>query len=42
MYDPSRVKFPFASLTNQLEQLLQIKQEEEEGLMEHVKQFMQT
>jgi hypothetical protein len=42
MHDPIRAKYPFASLIEQIIRMLNIKQGENKGLLEYVKQFKQT
>ena len=42
MHDPSKVKCPFVTIFEQLERLLNTKQEEEEALIEHTKRFKQA
>ena len=42
MHDPSKVKCPFVTIFEQLERLLNMKQEEEEVLIEHTKRFKQA
>jgi hypothetical protein len=41
MHDPIRAKYPFASLTEALIKLMNIKQLEHEGLLDYVKRFKQ-
>jgi hypothetical protein len=42
MHDPIRAKYPFASLTEAMNRMLNLKQFETEGLLDYVKRFMQT
>ena len=42
MHDPIRVKYPFASLTEAMSRMLNIKQQEQEGLLDYVKRFKQN
>ena len=42
MYDPSKVKNPFITLTEQMERMLTTKQEEDESITEYVKRFKQA
>jgi hypothetical protein len=42
MHDPIRAKYPFASLTEAMIRMLNIKQIENEGLLDYAKQFKQS
>jgi hypothetical protein len=42
MHDPIKVKYPFASLTEAMIRMLNIKQIEDEGLLDYVKRFKQS
>ena len=42
MYDPSKVKNPYITLTEQMERLLTTKQEDDETITEYVKHFKQA
>ena len=42
MHDPIRAKYPFASLTEAIMRMLNIKQFENEGLLDYVKRFKQS
>ena len=42
MHDPIRAKYPFASLTEAISRTLNIKQMENEGLLDHTKRFKQA
>jgi hypothetical protein len=41
MHDPIRAKYPFASLTEAMIRMLNIKQQENEQLLDYIKQFKQ-
>ena len=41
MYDPIRARYPFATLTDALLRVLELKQQENEGLLDYVKRFKQ-
>ena len=41
MHDPIRAKYPFASLTEAMIQMLNIKQQDNEQLLEYIKRFKQ-
>mgnify|MGYP002176679840 FL=1 len=42
MHDPIRAKYPFASLTEAITRILNIRQMENEGLLEYVKRFKES
>jgi hypothetical protein len=42
MHDPIRAKYPFASLTEAISRMLNLKQSENEGLLDHVKRFKES
>ncbi len=42
MYGPSKVKFAFLTLTDQLEQVLKVRQDDDEQLNDYVKRFKQA
>jgi hypothetical protein len=42
MHDPIRVKYPFTSLTEAMIRILNIRQMENEGLLEYVKRFKES
>jgi hypothetical protein len=42
MHDPIRAKYPFASLTKAISRMLNLKQSENEGLLDYVKRFKES
>jgi hypothetical protein len=42
MHDPIRAKYPFASLTEAISRMLNLKQSENEGLLDYVKRFKES
>jgi hypothetical protein len=42
MHDPIRAKYPYASLTEAMSRMLNIKQIESEGLLDYVKRFKES
>jgi hypothetical protein len=42
MHDPVRAKYPFASLTEAISRMLNLKQSENEGLLDYVKRFKES
>jgi hypothetical protein len=42
MHDPIRAKYPFASLTEAISRMLNLKQIDEEGLLDYVKRFKES
>jgi hypothetical protein len=42
MHDPIRAKYPFASLTEAMSRMLNLKQNENEGLLDYVKRFKES
>ena len=42
MHDPIRAKYPFASLTEEMSRMLNLKQNENEGLLDYVKRFKES
>jgi hypothetical protein len=42
MHDPIRAKYPFASLTEAISRMLNLKQNETEGLLDYVKRFKES
>ena len=42
MHDPIRAKYPCASLTEAMSRMLNIKQMENEGLLDYVKRFKES
>ena len=42
MHDPIRAKYPFTSLTKAMTRILNIRQRENEGLLEYIKQFKES
>jgi hypothetical protein len=42
MHDPVRAKYPFASLTEAISRMLNLKQSEDEGLLDYVKRFKES
>ena len=42
MHDPIRAKYPFASLTEAISRILNLKQNENEGLLDYVKRFKES
>jgi hypothetical protein len=42
MHDPIRTKYPFASLTEAISRVLNLKQSENKGLLDYVKRFKES
>jgi hypothetical protein len=42
MHDPIRAKYPFASLTEAISRMLNLKQSENKGLLNYVKRFKES
>jgi hypothetical protein len=42
MHDPIRAKYPYASLTEAMSRMLNIKQIQSEGLLDYVKRFKES